>query len=305
LELPVSDIDWVIDAAALPSVMAGIDGKTSSRQAIESNLLATVNVLEYCKRYRCGLILLSTSRVYSISTLGKIPLQVDGERFTLCPNPGMIGLSEQGIDESFPTTPPLSLYGSTKLCSEQLAIEYAATFEFPLWINRCGLLAGGGQFARPDQGIVAYWIHAHLARRNLRFFGYGGHGHQVRDLLHPHDLGGLIVEQLQRQNRCPHVSPEACPTDKIGTYPTIVHVSGGAEQSFSLLELHQWCNKRFGVLPVAGSTDVRVFDAPWIVLDNRCAKKYWNWTPKVSKSAIFEELAVHAQAHPHWLELTC
>ena len=31
-------VDWVIDAAANPSVLAGIDGQTSSRQLVEHNL---------------------------------------------------------------------------------------------------------------------------------------------------------------------------------------------------------------------------------------------------------------------------
>ena len=30
-------VDWVIDAAANPSVLAGVDGQTSSRQLIEHN----------------------------------------------------------------------------------------------------------------------------------------------------------------------------------------------------------------------------------------------------------------------------
>ncbi len=58
--------DWVIDAAANPSVLAGVDGKTSSRQLVEHNLGGTVNLLEYCKTHRAGFVLLSTSRVYSI-----------------------------------------------------------------------------------------------------------------------------------------------------------------------------------------------------------------------------------------------
>ena len=42
-------VDWVIDAAANPSVLAGVDGKSSSRQVIEHNLSGTVNMLEYCR----------------------------------------------------------------------------------------------------------------------------------------------------------------------------------------------------------------------------------------------------------------
>jgi CDP-paratose 2-epimerase len=59
--------DWVIDAAANPSVLAGL--RSGTRQLIEHNLLGTVNVLEYCRRHRAGFLLLSTSRVYAIRPL--------------------------------------------------------------------------------------------------------------------------------------------------------------------------------------------------------------------------------------------
>ncbi|HET9480174.1 MAG TPA: NAD-dependent epimerase/dehydratase family protein, partial [Candidatus Polarisedimenticolia bacterium] len=49
--------DWVIDAAANPSVLAGVDGRSTSRQVVEHNLLGTVNALEHCKTTRAGLIL--------------------------------------------------------------------------------------------------------------------------------------------------------------------------------------------------------------------------------------------------------
>ena len=42
-------VDVVVDAAANPSVLAGVDGQTSSRQLVEHNLIGTVNVLEYCR----------------------------------------------------------------------------------------------------------------------------------------------------------------------------------------------------------------------------------------------------------------
>jgi CDP-paratose 2-epimerase len=36
---PLPSVDWVIDAAANPSVLAGISGPTSSRQLVEHNLV--------------------------------------------------------------------------------------------------------------------------------------------------------------------------------------------------------------------------------------------------------------------------
>src|SRR5437868_686001 len=37
----LTKVDWVIDAAANPSVLAGVSGQTSSRQLIEHNLIGT------------------------------------------------------------------------------------------------------------------------------------------------------------------------------------------------------------------------------------------------------------------------
>src|ERR1700748_3446708 len=39
----LGDADWLIDAAANPSVLAGVDGRTSSRQIVEHNLSGTLN----------------------------------------------------------------------------------------------------------------------------------------------------------------------------------------------------------------------------------------------------------------------
>src|SRR5512137_2395224 len=76
--------DWIIEAAANPSVLAGVDGKTSSRQLIEHNLVGTINMLELQKSWGCGFTILSTSRVYSIRALATIPVEVKGNRFVPC-----------------------------------------------------------------------------------------------------------------------------------------------------------------------------------------------------------------------------
>ena len=77
-----------------------------------------------------------------------------------------------------------------------MALEYGETFGFPVWINRCGVLAGAGQFGTAEQGIFSYWLHAHAAKLPLRYIGFGGRGLQVRDAFHPDDLAALIALQL-------------------------------------------------------------------------------------------------------------
>lgn len=287
--LPPADV--VLDAAANPSVLAGVDGRTSSRQLVEHNLGGTINLLEYCRRHSAAFTLLSTSRVYSIRPLASLPVVERDAAYT----PDLTrtlptGLSDAGVSEEFSTTPPTSLYGSTKVASEHLALEYGETFGFPVWINRCGVLAGAGQFGRPDQGIFSYWINSWLHRRPLKYIGFEGRGLQTRDCLHPRDL----VSLLQQQWAEPLASAR----------PRLVNVSGGTGQSISLAQLSRWCGERFGGHEVGIDPRPRTFDLPWMVLDAALARQTWGWKAETSLPSILEEIASHAEANESWLELS-
>jgi CDP-paratose 2-epimerase len=282
-------VDWVIDAAANPSILAGLGGDTSSRQLLEHNLIGTINLLEFCKRHRTGLIMLSTSRVYSIARLAALPMNTNGT--SIVPRFADIrerGLSPDGVSEDFSTEGRLSLYGCSKLASELLILEYGAAFDLPVHINRCGLLAGAGQFGKLDQGIFSYWIHSYRAQRPLKYIGFGGSGHQVRDCLHPRDLASLVVMQIRH--------PE-----KSGN---ILNVSGGMESSISLARLNEWCSLRFGSRPIHSDPDTRPYDVPWLVLDGSKAQSEWGWRPKTTLEQILAEIADHAEQHPEWLKLS-
>lgn len=284
-------VDCVIDAAANPSVLAGVDGKTSSRQLIDHNLLGTINILEFCKRHRAGFILLSTSRVYSIKPLAELDVAVAGLSFHLKKDAALPkGLTISGVGEQFSTFPPISLYGSTKLASEMLALEYGETFDFPVWINRCGVLAGAGQFGRADQGIFAFWINAYLQRRPLKYIGFGGNGYQVRDALHPGDLIPLLRKQMS-----------AASTKNIAQ---TVNLGGGIENAMSLAELSAWCNDRFGQHEIASDATPRLFDIPWMIMDSSLAKEVWGWQPETSLQDILAEIAEHAKQNPDWLQIS-
>ena len=283
--------DFVVDAAANPSVLAGIDGKTSSRELVDHNLTGTINVLEYCKAHKAGFILLSTSRVYSIAPLAALPTVVkDGALRPDTTKALPPGLTAAGLAENFATTAPVSLYGATKLASEVMALEYGETFGFPVFINRCGVLAGAGQFGRADQGIFAYWINAWLRKRPLKYLGFGGHGHQVRDCLHPRDLLPVLEKQFK--------APKLAAADRLANF------SGGVASAMSLKQLSAWCATRFGPHPVVADGTPRPFDIPWIVLDHAKATRLWNWRPTTPTMVILEEIAAHAEQNPRWLDLS-
>jgi CDP-paratose 2-epimerase len=279
--------DWVIDAAANPSVLAGVDGRTSSRQIIEHNLIGTINLLEYCREHQAGFILLSTSRVYSVPALSAIKVTVVANGYRPATQK-VRGLSSRGISEEFSTEPPVSLYGATKRASEQLALEYGSSFDFPVWINRCGVLAGAGQFGKANQGIFSFWIHSYQQRKPLQYIGFGGKGHQVRDCFHPRDLVPVLLRQVEAA-----ASPRIC------------NFSGGIENSMSLRQLNEWCRDRFGAHTIGRDSQPRSFDVPWLVLNSSQAGAQWNWQPQSSIQSLLEEIALHAEAHPDWLEVTC
>ena len=307
----IGPVDWVIDAAANPSVLAGVDGKSSSRQLVEHNLIGTINLLEFCKSHQAGFTLLSTSRVYSILPLANLSIEVQNNAYHPSPSTNIVGLSAHGIDETFSTAAPVSLYGSTKLASEQLALEYGDAFGFPVWINRCGVLAGAGQFGKADQGVFAYWLHSYHQRKPLKYIGFDGKGHQVRDCLHPCDLVPLLQKQITHTSLSAlNSSPDTVPATKsqaqstTNPLPKIINVSGGAQSARSLAQLSEWCGQRWPKLDVVNSPENRPYDLPWVVLDNRQAAQHWDWQPVTTTEQILEEIADFAQHNPNWLEVS-
>jgi CDP-paratose 2-epimerase len=174
-------------------------------------------------------------------------------------------------------------------------LEYGSTFDFPVWINRCGVMAGAGQFGHPAQGIFAYWIHSFREGTPLKYIGFGGSGHQVRDCLHPRDLIPLLQRQLETSSHSPLAT-------------RICNVSGGNSSAMSLAQLTRWCTQRYPNSATVSSLATnhsqlasRPFDIPWIVLDETLCTEKWNWQPQTPVESVLEEIAQHADKNPNWL----
>ncbi len=282
--------DWVIDCAACASVLGGITPAMGPAELLEHNLFGTLNTLEYCRINRAGLILMSTSRVYSINSISSIRLEAAGGAFRPMESQDWPrGVSAMGISESCESSPPLSLYGASKLASETVALEYGEAFGFSVWINRCGVLAGAGQFGRSDQGIVSYWLNSWLRGRPMKFSGFGGCGFQVRDILHPADLVPVLIRQM------------GCGRTGMSR---VSNFGGGVRGSLSLREISDWCMARWGDREIVADPVKRRFDLPWVVMDCRQAQAVWGWKPRIGPIEILEDVARHAEAHPAWLEIS-
>lgn len=267
--------NWIIDCAAIPTVTAGVSSGTVA--LINNNFTGTVHLLEKCRKDNAGFIILSTSRVYNIDQLNQLPLLENENRFSVDLNASFpVGFSPNGIAENFSTSAPVSLYGATKIASEVLALEYHYAFGFPVWINRCGVIAGPGQFGKIDQGIISFWIYQYLLDKPLSFIGFGGKGKQVRDFIHPYDIFRLMALQIQN------------PTAIV---PRTINVGGGNTVSLSLAELDFFCRDHLGISKTINSiSETRGFDIPFYITDYSKATEYWNWKPTISKEETLRQI---------------
>lgn len=272
-ELTPADI--LIECSAEPSVMAGYDGG-SPEYLINTNLLGTVNCLEWARKSQTRIIFLSTSRVYPIAALNDAKFHEEETRFSWLDKQVLPGISKRGITEAFPLDGVRSLYGMTKLASEMLLEEYAYAYGVENIINRCGVLAGPWQMGKADQGVITFWIVQHLLDRPLRYIGYGGTGKQVRDFLHIDDLADLIIEQI---NNFDNFKGET------------FNVGGGIDYSLSLCELTALCQESCGQsVPIVSEPNTRTADIR-IYLSN-CNKLYskCKWRPKLTALQTVEDI---------------
>ncbi len=268
--------DIFIEASAEPSVHAGIKGDPS--YLINTNLIGTINCLEFARKFCKKMIFLSTSRVYSIPAMLDIPLIEKKTRFTVDPEAKLLhGLSQKGISEDFSTLKFRSLYGSTKLSSELIIQEYCHHFNMDIIINRCGVIAGAGQFGKVDQGVFTLWVANHYFNRPLKYTGFGGGGKQVRDLLHPDDLFQLINLQLNYQEK--------------SLAGEIFNIGGGQEISTSLLEFTHLCkeitNKEIGI---TSHPETNPVDIPYYISDFSKAEETLNWKPEIKTKHIVQDI---------------
>lgn len=267
--------DVVLDAAAEPSVHAGTTG--SPRYVIDTNLGGTVNQLEFARRRAKVFVLLSTSRVYAIDALRGIDTVEGDTRFEVTTSQTLPGVGPEGITEAFSTEGARSYYGASKLASEMLAQEYAAASGLDVIINRCGVLAGAGQFGKVDQGVIALWVASHIFERPLKYVGFGGTGKQVRDLMHPDDLLALVLRQIEMAS---------------AVSGRVFNVGGGLPISVSLLELTALCRERTGnEVPITPVPETAAVDVPVYITDTACVREATGWSPSRDASAIIDNIA--------------
>lgn len=253
-KLKLGKFDIVIDCCAEPSVEAS---KKHLDRVIDTNFLGTFNLLKKCIKDKSNLIFLSTSRVYSIDSINSLLKK----KIIL----NTINLKKE-IDLKFSTQSPRSIYGFTKLASEELIKELSYIFGFKYIINRLSVIAGPGQMGKVDQGFISLWTWRHLKKSSLKYIGFGGNGNQVRDVLHINDLNLLILKQIKKINKINN---------------TVFTAGGGKSNLISLKKLTKICEKLTGnTISFKKIKKTSYYDIPYFCTSNSAVSKVYNWKPK-------------------------
>jgi CDP-paratose 2-epimerase len=255
--------DLIIDCCAEAAVEVS---KKDIDRVIYTNLIGTFNILKKIKKDNSKLIFISSSRVNSITQISKFFKKKDLKQKLMI---------KRKINEQFQTLKPKSIYGFTKHASEMLIEEFSFAFGVKYLINRCGVISGPMQFGKQDQGFVSLWIWHHLIKKNLKYIGFGGHGNQIRDVLHIDDLIDLLKKQLKFFN-------------KINNQTFCI---GGSSTSYtSLKNLTKLCQKitknriKFNKIK-----ETSIYDIPYFITDNSKAIRAYNWKPTKNISVIVND----------------
>lgn len=122
------------------------------------------------------------------------------------------------------------------------------------------------QFGKQDQGFVSLWIWHHMKKENLNYIGYGGHGNQIRDVLHISDLIGLLKKQIKNFNKINNQT---------------LNVGGSTNCYTSLKNLTKICEKiTKNKIKFSKIKKTSIYDIPYFITDNSRVSKIYKWKPK-------------------------
>tara|TARA_B100001057_G_scaffold494055_1_gene589823 strand:+ start:49 stop:1074 length:1026 start_codon:yes stop_codon:yes gene_type:complete len=254
----------IIDCCAEPAIEAS---KKEPDRVFNTNLIGTFNILKKCLKDNANIIFLSSSRVYSIKKLRALVKNLNiKESLTI----------SKKINESFETESASSLYGFTKLSSEKLIKEFFYNTNLKFIINRFSVIAGPYQFGKQDQGFIPLWVAKHYFKKKLSFIGFGGHGNQVRDIIHIKDVCEILLMQIKRLN-------------KINNHT--FNIGGGVKNTISLKKLTSKCqNLTKNKIKIKKIKNTSIFDIPYFVSDNSKIYKFYNWKPSKSVDLILNDI---------------
>ncbi len=155
----------IIHLAAQTSISSSYK---NPKKDIDTNLIGTLNILESSKSFKPKIIFASSAAVYD--PYNQLPI-------------------EEGSKKN-----PVSIYGTNKLCAENLLEIYNKQYKIPFTILRFSNVYGERQNSTAEGGVVAIFFKNILEQKPVTIYNTG---RQTRDFIYVSDIVAAISRILE------------------------------------------------------------------------------------------------------------
>jgi len=197
----------------------------------------------------------STNKVYG--ELLNLKLKEGGKRYYLVEK-------REGIDEKI-NLDFHSPYGCSKGTADQYVRDFYRIYGLKTVVFRQSCIYGPQQFGNEDQGWVAHFVIRAILDEKINIYG---DGKQVRDILEVSDLISAYKLAIKKINK---------------TKGQIYNIGGGKKNTFSLLELIEYLEKKLNKKVPLDFYDWRPGDQKIFVSNNKKFIKDTGWDIKIDK----------------------
>lgn len=257
----VKDFDIIFHLASQVAVTKSVEDPFED---FEINALGTLYLLETIRKNCPSAILIysSTNKVYG--ELSHLKLREGKKRYYLIDK-------KNGIDEK-ESLDFHSPYGCSKGTADQYVRDYYRIYRIKTVVFRQSCIAGPFQYGNEDQGWVAHFIIKAIKGEKINIYG---NGKQVRDILFISDLINAYQLSLKNIEKC---------------QGEIFNIGGGVKNTFSLLELIEFLEKKLNKKIEYEFFDWRPGDQKVFISNNKKFEKYTGWKVKINKKEGIEKL---------------
>lgn len=231
--------DCIIHLAAQTTV---VNSFTDPYTDFNTNVLGTVNMLDYAKENGASFVFASTNKVYNHVPEGEL-------------------INESYATSAFSGHTP---YGVSKLCGDLYTQEYYHSFGVPTVVNRMSCIYGLYQHGMEEQGWLSHFMQSILADKPITIYG---DGKQVRDVLWGGDCARLYVDQAEQMDKCKG---------------QVFNIGGGQENKINLLDAIKLIEEITSKKATLNFTDWRPNDQKWYVSDIGKITSTIGWKPEVT-----------------------
>lgn len=250
----VKNFDEIFHLAAQVAVTKSVEDPIED---FKINAEGTLYLLEATRKNSpdAKVVFSSTNKVYG--ELLNLKLKKGGKRYYLVEK-------REGIDEKI-NLDFHSPYGCSKGTADQYVRDFYRIYGLKTVVFRQSCIYGPQQFGNEDQGWVAHFVIKAILDEKINIYG---DGKQVRDILEVSDLISAYKLAIKKINK---------------TKGQIYNIGGGKKNTFSLLELIEYLEKKLNKKISLDFYDWRPGDQKIFVSNNKKFIKDTGWDIKIDK----------------------